>query len=70
MMEGVLISICKHDWGFVWLPMESLDNLLMYMIDQELDGALGKDLEKQAEKVLQNQIEASQVQLKNKIKTE
>ena len=49
--------------------MESLDNLWMDSMDRELDGALGKDLEKQAEKVLQNQIEASQVQFKNEINT-
>ena len=50
------------DYGII---VQSFD-----VMDRELDGALGKDLEKQAEKVLQNQIEASQVQLKNKIKTE
>lgn len=50
------------DYGIV---VESFD-----VMDRELDGSLGKDLERQAEKVLQNQIEASQVQLKNKVKAE
>ena len=50
------------DYG---ITVESFD-----VMDRELDGALGKDLEKQAEKVLQNQIEASQVELKNKIRSE
>jgi hypothetical protein len=50
------------DYGII---VESFD-----VMDRELDGSLGKDLEKQAEKVLQNQIEASQVKLKNQIKSE
>lgn len=50
------------DYGIV---IQSFD-----VMDRELDGSLGKDLEKQAEKVLQNQIEASQVQLRNKVKAE
>jgi regulator of protease activity HflC (stomatin/prohibitin superfamily) len=40
------------------------------IMDRELEGALGKDLERQAEKVLQNQVEATQVELRNQIKAE
>jgi hypothetical protein len=50
------------DYGII---VQSFD-----VMDRELYGALGKDLEKQSENVLQNQIEASQVQLKNAINTE
>ena len=39
-------------------------------MDRELEGQLGKDLEVQAEKVLQNQVEATQIELRNHIKSE
>ncbi len=39
------------------------------VMDRELAGALGQDLEKQAEKVLRNQVEASQIALQNQINT-
>jgi len=47
------------------IKVESFD-----IMDRELEGALGKDLERQAEKVLQNQVEATQVELRNQIKSE
>ncbi|KAI8614758.1 hypothetical protein BC830DRAFT_1257003 [Chytriomyces sp. MP71] len=40
------------------------------VLDRELDGALGKDLERQSESVLRNQVQATQVQLQNHIATE
>ena len=40
------------------------------VLDRELEGHLGKDLEKQAEQVLQNQIQATQIELRNHINTE
>jgi hypothetical protein len=40
------------------------------VLDRELEGSLGKDLEKQSEQVLRNQIEATQIELQNHIKTE
>ena len=40
------------------------------VMDRRLEGQLGKDLEKQAEIVLQNQMEATQIELKNHINTE
>jgi len=40
------------------------------VLDRELEGALGKDLERQAEQVLRNQMEATQIELQNLIKTE
>lgn len=36
-------------------------------MDRRLEGSLGKDLEKQAETVLQNQMDATQIDLKNQI---
>jgi regulator of protease activity HflC (stomatin/prohibitin superfamily) len=47
------------------IVVESFD-----VLDRELEGALGKDLEKQAEQVLQNQMRATQVELQNRIATE
>lgn len=40
------------------------------VMERMLEGSLGKDLEKQAEEVLRNQMEATQIGLKNKIATE
>lgn len=40
------------------------------VLDRHLEGSLGRDLEKQAEFVLQNQIKASQIDLENHIKVE
>ena len=47
------------------VKVESFD-----VLDRELEGALGKDLERQAEQVLRNQMEATQVELQNQIKRE
>lgn len=62
-------SECLHElitqaatYGVV---VESFD-----VLDRELEGDLGKDLERQAEQVLRNQIEATQIELQNQIKTE
>ncbi|KAJ3345538.1 hypothetical protein HDU83_003956 [Entophlyctis luteolus] len=41
-----------------------------YVLDRELEGNLGKDLEKQSEQVLRNQIQAAQIALMNQIATE
>ncbi|KAJ3198784.1 hypothetical protein HDU82_001033 [Entophlyctis luteolus] len=41
-----------------------------YVLDRELEGNLGKDLEKQSEQVLRNQIQATQIALMNQIATE
>ncbi|RKO88043.1 hypothetical protein BDK51DRAFT_35245, partial [Blyttiomyces helicus] len=40
------------------------------VLDRELEGALGKDLEKQSEQVLRNQVQATQIELQNHINTE
>ncbi|KAJ3217684.1 hypothetical protein HK099_005382 [Clydaea vesicula] len=40
------------------------------VMDRELAGSLGRDLEIQAEKVLRNQVEASQIALQNQINTD
>ncbi|KAI8894764.1 band 7 family-domain-containing protein [Globomyces pollinis-pini] len=40
------------------------------IMDRQLQGSLGKDLERQAETILQNQIEATQIELRNHINTE
>ncbi|KAJ3251438.1 hypothetical protein HDU77_005865 [Chytriomyces hyalinus] len=47
------------------ITVESFD-----VLDRELDGALGKDLEKQSEQVLRNQVQATQIELQNHIATE
>ena len=47
------------------IVVESFD-----VLDRELEGELGKDLEKQAEQVLQNQMKATQLELQNHINTE
>lgn len=47
------------------IVVESFD-----VLDRELEGNLGKDLEKQAEQVLQNQMKATQLELQNHIATE
>ncbi|KAJ3207050.1 hypothetical protein HDU83_003584 [Entophlyctis luteolus] len=47
------------------ITVESFD-----VLDRELEGNLGKDLEKQSELVLRNQIQATQVELQNHIATE
>lgn len=44
--------------------------LSLEIMDRELAGSLGKELEKRAEEVLQTQIKASLVEVENKIKTE
>jgi hypothetical protein len=44
--------------------------LSLEIMDRELAGSLGKELEKRAEEVLQTQIKASQIEIQNKIKTE
>ncbi|KAI8828583.1 hypothetical protein BJ741DRAFT_653492 [Chytriomyces cf. hyalinus JEL632] len=40
------------------------------VLDRELEGALGKDLERQSEQVLRNQVQATQIELQNHIATE
>jgi len=40
------------------------------IMDRQLEGQLGLELEKQAERVLQNQIKATQIELENNIRTE
>ncbi|KAI9008039.1 hypothetical protein BC832DRAFT_591291 [Gaertneriomyces semiglobifer] len=40
------------------------------VMDRALEGSLGEDLERQAEQVLRNQIEATQVEIQNRIRTE
>lgn len=47
------------------IVVESFD-----VLDRMLDGSLGKDLEDQAEQVLRNQMQATQIELQNHIKTE
>ncbi|KAJ3126065.1 hypothetical protein HK100_010461 [Physocladia obscura] len=47
------------------ITVESFD-----VLDRELEGNLGKDLEKQSEQVLRNQIQATQIALTNQIATE
>ncbi|KAJ3388748.1 hypothetical protein HDU84_009444 [Entophlyctis sp. JEL0112] len=47
------------------ITVESFD-----VLDRELEGNLGKDLEKQSEQVLRNQIQATQIALMNQIATE
>jgi hypothetical protein len=44
--------------------------LSLEIMDRELAGSLGKELEKSAEQVLQTQIKASQIEIQNKIRTE
>lgn len=51
--------------GHYGVIVESFD-----MMDRALEGQLGIDLEKQAEQVLQNQVEATQIELRNHIKAE
>lgn len=40
------------------------------VLDRELEGALGRDLENIAEQVLRNQVQATQIELQNHIATE
>jgi regulator of protease activity HflC (stomatin/prohibitin superfamily) len=47
------------------IVVESFD-----VLDRMLEGALGKDLEEQAEQVLRNQMQATQIELQNHINTE
>lgn len=47
------------------INVESFD-----VLDRELEGKLGKDLESQSEQVLRNQVQATQVELQNHIATE
>ncbi|KAI8609629.1 hypothetical protein BC830DRAFT_1070712, partial [Chytriomyces sp. MP71] len=47
------------------IVVESFD-----VLDRELEGALGKDLERQSEQVLRNQVQATQIELQNHIATE
>ncbi|KAJ3126821.1 hypothetical protein HK098_007115 [Nowakowskiella sp. JEL0407] len=47
------------------IVVESFD-----VLDRELEGKLGKDLEAQSEQVLRNQVQATQVELQNHIATE
>lgn len=51
-----------HNYGIV---VESFD-----VLDRKLEGDLGKDLEKQAEQILQNQLRATQLELSNHINLE
>ena len=47
-----------------------IEVLSFEVMDRRLEGQLGKDLEKQAEIVLQNQMEATQIELRNHINIE
>ncbi|KAJ3060179.1 hypothetical protein HDU98_003816, partial [Podochytrium sp. JEL0797] len=47
------------------IVVESFD-----VLDRQLDGPLGKDLELQSEQVLRNQVQATQIDLQNRIATE
>ncbi|KAJ3286717.1 hypothetical protein HDU79_006281 [Rhizoclosmatium sp. JEL0117] len=55
----------RHQAESYGIVVESFD-----VLDRELEGALGKDLEKQSEQVLRNQVQATQISLQNKIATE
>ncbi|KAJ3120726.1 hypothetical protein HK100_012681 [Physocladia obscura] len=55
----------RHQAYTYGITVESFD-----VLDRELDGNLGKDLEKQSEQVLRNQIQATQIALTNQIATE
>ncbi|KAI8901215.1 hypothetical protein BC833DRAFT_535857 [Globomyces pollinis-pini] len=50
--------------------LHGIEVISFEVMDRQLEGHLGKDLERQAESVLQNQIEATQIELKNHINTE
>ncbi|KAJ3066010.1 hypothetical protein HDU98_010665 [Podochytrium sp. JEL0797] len=62
-------SACLTDLRFqaetYGIVVESFD-----VLDRELEGALGKDLERQSEQVLRNQVQATQIELQNHIATE
>ncbi|KAI8585339.1 hypothetical protein BDZ88DRAFT_401219 [Geranomyces variabilis] len=55
----------RHQASTYGIVVESFD-----VLDRSLEGDLGKDLERQAEQVLQNQIKATQLELSNHIAIE
>ncbi|KAJ3310564.1 hypothetical protein HDV04_004892 [Boothiomyces sp. JEL0838] len=62
-------SECIHELRAL-SQIHGIEVLAFDVMDRRLEGALGKDLEKNAEQVLQNQMEATQIELRNHINNE
>ncbi|KAJ3027846.1 UNVERIFIED_CONTAM: hypothetical protein HDU68_002991 [Siphonaria sp. JEL0065] len=63
--KSACLTDLRHQAETYGIVVESFD-----VLDRELEGALGKDLERQSEQVLRNQVQATQIELQNHIATE